>query len=458
MDPEEVAKAHAAIARGNNPQKVAAIFRERTGYDLPSPAALQSFMADTPEAALARLSAGGGNALTDFAHMAAQGVTARFSDELAGLGAAVVPGGKDYTEARDAERRRIKDLKILNPKAAALAEMAGAVAFGALPTNLTPLGSGMGAVLKGQVLPAIGRGAVQGGALSGLFGAGGSEASTVGGRLIDAAKAVPPGAAMGAAFAALPVAYNAIRNTNTGPGLRVAATIPDQGINTTRQAGMDKLGAAGRDFKGMEWLGKTASGESLKASPTVPQVVKDMIPDGPVDFVTMQSIDQTLAAGTSVERKIGRQFRNGMESVWPGYKQAVADWRAGKGVFRDIKLGSSVARKSAADVKWAMGQAENPAVARQAANQPFLNDLRSQATGIPHTLMEWMNAGPERLDRMREIFPPTPSGTVLFQKLLDQVNREKSALKVRQLLSTIVKTSGLIGAGWLAKNAFGRDQ
>lgn len=67
-----------------------------------------------------------------FARTVAQGATFGFSDELAGLGAALMPGGRGYTEARDKARENLAQFREERPKTALLAEGIGGVATGIL--------------------------------------------------------------------------------------------------------------------------------------------------------------------------------------------------------------------------------------------------------------------------------------------------------------------------------------
>ena len=121
MDPELIAKAHAAIARGADPQKVAARFQELTGSPLPaSPGEQIVPQEDAEAAALARTNARGGNGLTDFLAMARHGLTFGFDDEIAGK----IAGPK----ARDEIRQRVADRRLLTGDASMMAEIAGGVA------------------------------------------------------------------------------------------------------------------------------------------------------------------------------------------------------------------------------------------------------------------------------------------------------------------------------------------
>lgn len=59
-----------------------------------------------------------------------QGASLGFLDEIVGAGAAVIPGGKGYTEARDDARSHINEIKERNPKSFLAGELGGGVATG----------------------------------------------------------------------------------------------------------------------------------------------------------------------------------------------------------------------------------------------------------------------------------------------------------------------------------------
>jgi len=156
----------------------------------------------------------------DLARMATQGATLGFADELAGLGAAMAPGGRGYEEARDVSRARVGRLRREYPMQSLGAEMAGGMVLPGIGgarlggAALRATGSRMAAGLAGGV----GAGAV-GGALT---GAGEAEA----GKRLEGALTggLLGGAAGGILGAAGPLAGRAARG-----GLEMAAKIPGIG-------------------------------------------------------------------------------------------------------------------------------------------------------------------------------------------------------------------------------------
>jgi hypothetical protein len=158
--------------------------------------------------------------LSSFLHGGAQGLTLGFSDELRGLGAALVPGGRDYTEARNEERATLKEARRAHPFATGGGEVVGGMAL--------PVGGFM-KVAKGAPTAIKSLAGLATGAAAGMaYGAGRSEAAdpegnaSVGEVLDDAGKSGLVGGAVGAA---LPWA---------GPVIRKGAAITMRGAGVPR--------------------------------------------------------------------------------------------------------------------------------------------------------------------------------------------------------------------------------
>ena len=108
-----------------------------------------------------------------FGRTMAQGATFGFSDELRGLGAALIPGGKGYKEAVEAEREKLHAYREQNPLAALGAEALGGIATGfglaggarAVGARLLPKVIGLTGKAKpgllGKVTPGAGQRAAQ---------------------------------------------------------------------------------------------------------------------------------------------------------------------------------------------------------------------------------------------------------------------------------------------------------
>jgi len=100
----------------------------------------------------------------DFGRAGIQSATFGFAPELAGLGAAIIPGGRGFREAHDASQQRIEDLREVAPGATLLSELAGGLTV-----------PGLGAKALVPRLGRVGAGATVGAGAGGLFGLGEAE-------------------------------------------------------------------------------------------------------------------------------------------------------------------------------------------------------------------------------------------------------------------------------------------
>jgi hypothetical protein len=232
IDPARLlAAAERARAAGKSEAEVNRVISNATGGRITTVAALQEsarLVSATESAAepeprpgllgRARQNVREGLAETrDVLRMVGQGATFGFGDEIAGAAAAVIPGGRGYTEARDASRdnlARIRGGDTIHPLVAGAAEVTGGVAvpLGAVG-NLMGRGAGIGAAaLRGAGIGAAGgavygageadelsdtpgntiRGGLLGGVTGGAFGAGGGVAARGVRALRDPLRAAAP--------------------------------------------------------------------------------------------------------------------------------------------------------------------------------------------------------------------------------------------------------------------------
>jgi hypothetical protein len=182
----------------------------------------------------------------------AQGLTMGFSDELAGLGAALAPGGRDYQEGRQEALARLERGRRENPYASFAGEMAGAVA------------PGIGAMRAASMIPKIGRalrsprlmprlrtgGLPQPGRAAAMAGLGAAEGAVYGlgagesglqDRLESAETGAKFGGAIGGALPFVPLVGGALR-TRGARGGTIRETV-QEGIERVRPREMD-LGPA----------------------------------------------------------------------------------------------------------------------------------------------------------------------------------------------------------------------
>lgn len=134
----------------------------------------------------------------DVARAGAQGASFGFFDEARGVGAAIVPGGKGYTEARDESRANMARIRHDHPLGSFVAEMAGgmvAPGLGGAAVGSKMLAGGASRVAAGAAGGAVGGAA--GGALTGV-----GEGETLWGRVRGGLAGGAVGAAAGAGLGA----------------------------------------------------------------------------------------------------------------------------------------------------------------------------------------------------------------------------------------------------------------
>lgn len=164
----------------------------------------------------------------DVARSAAQGATFGFSDELRGVGAALIPGGQGYSEARDAEREALSRVPM---KRRIGGELLGAVAT-------APLAAGKLLQLpKVARMGGIGRTAAVGAAEGAAYGAGTAE-----GDLGDRAMGAGAGAVLGGvAGGGLATAGKAAKG-----GLKLTGKLAKKAAENTATGAMLAEGVANR--------------------------------------------------------------------------------------------------------------------------------------------------------------------------------------------------------------------
>lgn len=133
----------------------------------------------------------------DYARSAGMGMTLGFLDELAGAGAAIVPGGKGYTEARDAVRANQAGAEYAAPKRMMTAELAGGLVPGLLTAGAGEVAAGAGAGAKALQAAKVG------GLLSAVSGVGHSNADNISDVAKDAAMSGAAGTVAGGGLSLL---------------------------------------------------------------------------------------------------------------------------------------------------------------------------------------------------------------------------------------------------------------
>lgn len=395
------------------------------------------------EQAQARLSAGGGNALTDFLHLMAQGGSANFSDELAGVGAALVPGGKGYKAGRDKERQLLADLKLLNPGyATGAAELAGA-----LPTMLVPGKAVTGAIkAPGTFLGAAARGAKAGAAAGGLFGFGAAEGAPQE-QLKQTAIGAGVGAGLGAATAGLGFAATrraANRGGRAAAALRREAGVPDD-INVTRAAAADAVEAARTSgYKTFEKMDPVSQMDV--AGGRLPTALKDRLPKGDISFNELQDLRSTLRGeGDDAAAGILSRF---MERHFPGLKEADKIYAGAKDVERTLKAGTEAASKSGADIEWAARglTPDQSQVFRTGLVQKTADALTMRDEAAGAMLKNLLDQGEVGARKVRQYFPAGEAGQAAYERFQRVLKSEASAAEVGKFFKALV-TSRLLWFG-----------
>lgn len=426
---------------------------------------------------LSRLSARGGSALGDFARMLAQGATFGFADELAGAGAALVPGGKGYTEARDESRQRVADLRELNPGASAVANVAGAV-----PAALLPLGAAQGAVRAGGgLMGAIGRGTAVGAAEGALLGAGEAEGSP----MQRAGQAVPEaaaGAALGGAIGAAPAFLNALRRMRSGRGTRIAGALEEStGVSKSYKQAQAKLTEQKNKisetmFQPLEDTGSEAIEEAvtnpdsplldLLRSPDVEKEVRAIsreVADGKraPTFREIQRLRQRMQRiNKQPDARLVEQVDELdaiLRDVVPGYSEANDAWRLVEAQDRALDAGRKAGKSrtlSADDIELqqaGLSPEELTNYRRGQVHEVARRVLRRESDAMS-MMRDIVDAGPEMERVLRSMFPDDAT----FQGFMQTIRKEQSADAVASAVSKYGKWlagAGVAGAGLGGANA-----
>lgn len=196
------------------------------------------------EQQIRRMEGEGANATAD---VFAQGLSYGLSDEL-GAALQALRGVGNYSDILDAERERLSRVKKDNPVLSTVTEVAGAVA--------NPISRVAWAANAPTRLAALGRGALEGGALGALYGFNQGEGG-FGNRATNAATSAAVAATLGGAInAALPAVRGAVTQT---PGSQVAEAAERLGVNLPR--------AVTSDSRATQQIGKIATNVPIAGQP-----------------------------------------------------------------------------------------------------------------------------------------------------------------------------------------------
>ena len=435
MDPE-LLKAQAAIAKGADPAAIAALYKSRTGQDLPAPEAPAPASAAPPP----------GSGVTDFLQSLSQGVTGKWGDELAGL-VAKIPGGLTSEEATAASRRASRRAQERHPKLSLLGEGLGMAAS----TGLAPAALGARAVATGGgLLAPVALGALAGGVEGGLVGAGGAE----GGASKRATAAVLPalgGLALGGLLSGAAPLANAAGRRMAGRGGRVAGALRETSgitddINVTRQrvedAVVDAQTSGYQVFQGMPNVSQMdLAGGRLSTA------IRDKLPKGDVPFLELQTLRNSFR--DSGDDASAGLLTNFIEKHYPGFKRADRIYAGAMDTSRTLKAGTEAAPKSGADIEWltrnqtpAQNETFRTGLVQKSADALTMRD--EQAGALIKSLMDQGDAG---VRKVRQYFPAGAAGDDAYNAFQQTIMRERSAEAVGRQFKRLVKGAAWIGVG-----------
>ena len=445
MDLETIlANARTALGKGAPVILVDARVREKAaaiGTQVESLEALQTLLGrsqisrtpipqpgDRKAEALARLNAGGGNAVGDFLSLLAAGGSLGFADEVIGL---VSP------EKGEALRQRVEDLRTLAPKTAFITEAAGGLVTGlagaaGIGSRLAARGAsrlvsrGVGGLLSGLgVGAAVGAGEAEGGLAERAGGAmrGGLIGGLLGGGF--GITSVLPAAVGSRAGRILPDVITS-RLPVTGPKQLIATlrkgTGVGVGIREFRELGENALQVAKKRFFGpldkefkqvddplitefMARLRKDPDGKEVLRGVSRRLVGKDRILPS---FRNLQDIRDGLFRNNAL-RSRGDQLKVLIRERIPGALEADTAFRQFSEVVENFPKGRKLWNKPAGDIDFELLQFQDNPGAQEAIREGMVVELierlgqrEKKATAVFKRIAD---AGDEFQDTIRRAFP-----------------------------------------------------
>lgn len=421
---------------------------------------------------LSRMYSAGGT--SDFLRMMAQGATFGFADELAGVGAAMVPGGKTRAEATAASRDRVAGLREAAPVASFLAEMAGGVAIPALAMARP-------ATVGGKALA----GGIAGGAAGAAYGLGEGEGS-LGER---AQGAVGPGAIGAAVGAALPLvgagmargastAGRALRPANASN--RVASSlrkiVGDEPIDAAFAKADEAVERVSREmYQPLEAQHPAVLSDDIKNLLTSDAMKGEFPPRFPKDVVEgtrAPSLSELQGLRNHLRRKLRLAVRavegesavdrvahlspllddldNAMQAAIPNLADADAAYRQANQIGDALALGRKNFNKAPGDIRMARAEFERNPAALEAFRRGQLTEILTrldrradkETVGL---LKDYIRPGlgPNNARAiLRTAFPDDAS----FEQFVTVLNRERSAEVVGKLFKALAIGGGIAGA------------
>lgn len=476
MNPELIElmrAAREALDAGRDPAEVDSIISRATGGKIANRAAL----ADQLEAGLSAPESEGrpgiGTALLDFAKLGAQGASFGLLDEaigvLAGAGAAVVPGGRGFSEARQAATGAVRESLDASREragaAAILPELAGGLVTGGAGVTRS-------AARGASTLARIGRGAAAGAVEGGIAGAGYAE-----GNLRERAPSAATGAIAGGLLGgAIPTAAEATRVVRAGRrAIREEATIGPRLAETVREESgvsgrpsevrADVQARGRRAFKGLDEIAEIPDSD-LRSALQVEEV-KPFVPKEVASGSRPPSFPEAQGALRQVRKAKDRALRRGdaanfgrlaeaesrlsesLADAVEGFEDANRAYARESARARALADGQRLFSKSADEVREAFEAIDAPeaqAAFREGLAARFVSRL-DNITAVPSTLRKIIEA-PETREKLRIVLGSDEALgrlTTAAREGLQTRNRARVARRIQR--DILVALASAIGGG-----------
>lgn len=375
-----------------------------------------------------------------FASLVAHGLpfVGTFSDEARGLAAKLIPGGMDYTQARDAERAKLQQSKEEHPYASFFAQ--------AIPSALVPGGVAGSAMSTGaKALAGGGLGLLQGAA----YGAGEAE-----GGVGDRAKgAVWPAIFGGGIGTALPVA-GAVAGSlpkllRGSPGSRVSTALEEgtglsRNINALRGKLDDAVEAVrARVYQPLDEAGAVKDADILKLIRSdafkshTTAIDAKLAKSADPSFPQLQALRSRLRDGIHADKDLYKQLNTMMQNKLTGLKDADAAYGAAVAGKRLSEKGEKMWNAPAAKIQEMLkGKTKDQVDAFNTGRLFKYIDRLESGDAAAVGFIRKFSEGASTRDRVRELFAPGAAGDQAFKEFSTLVRKENSAREIAQFIRT----------------------
>lgn len=427
--------------------------------------------------------------------LALQGGAGEFMDEgaglLAGLGAALIPGGRGFGEARAFERARSRTKTGRAQEQQGLggtaARIGGSIAPGAIAlrglralSGGAQAGKGIGNIIAGgrptSPLRTIGRGAGRlgtvGGLESGLLAAG-RETGGMGERASAAADAAkiggPLSAVLGAAGAAAPAARRALTRPSES-GRQLASALRESGElagkpSVIRQsAEQAKRNIRQRGFKLFEEIGEVASPRvrSVLQDDDIAPVVKQLVPDvaegKAPSFLELQRVQQKLQGLRQAAFRSGDSFEvnkfvdaekkllDAMGESIEGFPRVRRAWAQQMRRLDALEEGRKVANKNADDIGSALENLPDDRQVRAAFREGVASDLIAKLEGGEAGVRTFAKNAKNNTQLRKKLIAVLGDANKA-DNFLQRIENQRGVIRKADLVEELIKAAGFLGLG-----------